>query len=196
MNVKDAMLKKVQATRTQPRTCSALSILARAQGTTATPADLHWPTTLLAIASSETCFKWSSRCLILAISYTCLTLSVPAGATFGRPASPDADSIPAACLTSHMVGGDFVTNVKVRSGWIVIVTGVGVPGVSEAVRAVRSNASQLRTRRATWKGGVVPLNSLTKSILLTPRAPSAGPIGGAAVALPAGTMSLCVREAN
>lgn len=39
-------------------------------------------------------------------------------------------------MTSHMVGGVLVTKVKVRSGWIVIVTGVGVPGVRPAVRAV------------------------------------------------------------
>jgi len=40
------------------------------------------------------------------------------------------------------------------------------------------------------KGRNEPLNSLTKSIDLTPRAPNAGPTGGAAVAFPAGTTSL------
>lgn len=105
------------------------------QGTTATPALLQLPTTLLASDSSGMCRKWSSRCLILAISYTCFMLSVPAGDTLGRPVSPEPVSMPAAVLIRCMVGGDLVTKVKVRSGWIVMRTGVGVPATRLAVRA-------------------------------------------------------------
>lgn len=50
-------------------------------------------------------------------------------------------------------------------------------------------------RRSTDSAKGVPLNSLQKSIDLTPRAPRAGPIGGLAVAFPAGTTSLA-REAK
>lgn len=42
----------------------------------------------------------------------------------------------------------------------------------------------------SWRFLDAPLNSLQKSIDLTPRAPKAGPIGGLAVAFPAGTTSL------
>ncbi len=62
------------------------------------------------------------------------------------------------------MGGVFVTNEKVRSGRTRIIVGVGVPG-------------------AIW--AVFALNSLQKSMDLTPRAPSAGPTGGVGAAFPA-----------
>lgn len=45
---------------------------------------------------------------------------------------------------SQDVGGDFVTKVKVRSGWMVMNTGVGVPGAMCDVRAVVRKNSQCR----------------------------------------------------
>lgn len=51
------------------------------------------------------------------------------------PAVPEPVSNPAAWRMSQAVGGDLVTKVKVRSGWMVMVTGVGVPGLRWAVRA-------------------------------------------------------------
>lgn len=56
-------------------------------------------------------------------------------------------------------------NVNVRSGCTVMRVGVGTPCSMCAVLA---------------------LNSLQKSMDLTPRAPSAGPTGGVGAALPAG----------
>lgn len=109
---------------------------AEGYGTTATPMLLQLPITLIATLSNDTVFlRCSSVALSLAISYTCLTLSVPAIAPPGFPASPDPVVIPAACLMRYAVGGVFVIKVKVRSGWIVMRTGVGVPGVRWAVRA-------------------------------------------------------------
>ena len=81
------------------------------------------------------------------------------------PGRPVPFSMPAAFLRKYVVGGVLVMKVNVRSGRIVISVGVGTPGSMCAVRA---------------------LNSLQKSIDLTPRAPSAGPTGGEGVALPAG----------
>lgn len=98
-------------------------------GTTATPALLQLPTTLLATASNSKCLKCSSWCLTLAISYTCFMLSVPAGVAPSLPASPEPSSMPAALRMSHEVGGVLVVKVNVRSGWMVMKTGVGVPGV-------------------------------------------------------------------
>lgn len=45
---------------------------------------------------------------------------------------------------SQVVGGDFWVKVKVRSGWIVIWTGVGVPGVMCAVRATNEGTKEGR----------------------------------------------------
>lgn len=72
---------------------------------------------------------------------------------------------------------------------MVMNTGVGVPGVKCEVRAAAErpkSAFQAQTPRALDG----PLNSLQKSIDLTPRAPNAGPIGGAGPAFPAPTTSL------
>ena len=57
-----------------------------------------------------------------------------------------------------------MTKVNVRSGWTVMSVGIGTPTSIPAVLA---------------------LNSLQKSMDLTPRAPRAGPTGGVGAALPA-----------
>ena len=118
---------------------------ASAHGTTVTPMLLQLPMTLRATLSSELVpFKWSSVALSLAISYTCLTLSEPALTPAG-PAAPAPVSIPAACLIRYDVGGVLVTQVNVRSGWIVMMTGVGVPGRRCAVRAAKATSSGVST---------------------------------------------------
>lgn len=75
----------------------------------------------------------------------CFALSVATGAA--RPVSPDAVSMPAACLTSHIVGGVWTVKVNERSGWMVMLQGVGVPGTRPAVRAVRAYTSESACRR-------------------------------------------------
>ena len=99
----------------------------------------------------------------------CFRLTVP---TTSCPGLPVPFSIPAAFFKKYEVGGVLVMNVNVRSGWTVMRVGVGVPGSICAVRA---------------------LNSLQKSIDLTPRAPKAGPTGGVGAALLAGIRIRCVR---
>jgi len=125
---------------------------------------------VLAIASSRRCLRCSSVALIFAISYTCLRLTVP---TVSWPGLPVPFSIPAAFLRKYDTAGVFVTKVKDRSGWMVITVGIGIPGEMCAVRA---------------------LNSLQKSIDLTPRAPRAGPTGGVGAALPAAMRRRCSQR--
>lgn len=67
---------------------------------------------------------------------------------------------------------------------------VEVAKVAEANGARETAEGQRGVLRQANEVSYLPLNSLQKSIDLTPRAPSAGPIGGLAVALPAGTTSL------
>src|SRR5699024_8481120 len=81
--------------------------------------------------------------------------------------SPDALSIPAACLSNTAAGGVFVINVNERSSNTVISTGMIVPACS-----------------CVWA-----LNSLQNPIILIPACPNAGPTGGAAFAFPAGICS-------
>jgi len=68
-----------------------------------------------------------------------------------------------------------MVNEKVLSGCTLIKVGMGVPASIWAVRA---------------------LNSLQKSIDLTPLDPNAGPIGGVGAAFPAGTSNLIVDAAT
>jgi hypothetical protein len=130
-------------------------------GTTRTPSVRADPMMVLAIASSPRCLRCSSVALIFAISYTCLRLTVP---TVSWPGLPVPFSMHAAFFRKYDTVGVFVTKVKDRSGWMVIMVGIGTPGETWAVRA---------------------LNSLQKSIDLTPRAPRAGPTGGVGAALAA-----------
>src|SRR6185436_39556 len=78
-------------------------------------------------------------------------------------------SIFAALLISTLAGGVFITKVKLLSWYAVITTGTGSPG------------------SIFW---VCALNALQNSMMFRPRWPSAGPIGGLGLALPAGTCSL------
>ena len=75
----------------------------------------------------------------------------------------------AAFLISTVAGGVFITKVKLLSAKAVITTGIGRPGSSFCVWA---------------------LNALQNSMMFNPRWPSAGPIGGLGLALPAGTCNL------
>jgi hypothetical protein len=140
----------------------------KVHGTTCTPRVRAEAMMVLAIASSRRCFRCSSVALIFAISYTCLRLTVP---TVSWPGRPVPFSMPAADLRKYETVGVFVTKVKDRSGWMVIRVGIGTPGEMWAVRA---------------------LNSLQKSIDLTPRAPRAGPTGGVGAALPAAIIRRCM----
>ena len=74
-----------------------------------------------------------------------------------------------AFLISTEAGGVFMMNVKLLSAYAVITTGSIRPGSTFCVWA---------------------LNALQNSMMLRPRWPSAGPMGGEGFALPAGTCSL------
>src|SRR6185437_2954537 len=107
-----------------------------------------------------------SGCLVFAISSACARVSLPTLSAFGLllPLSTFA-----AFLISTVAGGVFMTNVKLLSAYAVMITGIGRPGSTPCVCA---------------------LNALQNSMMLRPRWPSAGPIGGLGLALPAGTCSL------
>lgn len=142
---------------------SKLTTVQPTQGTILIPNVRALPSIDLVMPSKLICFICSSVAFILAISYMCFNVNVP---TQSCPGLAVPFSIPAAFFKKYEVGGVLVTNVNVRSGCTVIRVGVGIPGSMCAVRA---------------------LNSLQKSMDLTPRAPSAGPTGGVGAALPAGT---------
>src|SRR6202007_499668 len=75
----------------------------------------------------------------------------------------------AAFFISTVAGGVFITNVKLLSANAVITTGIGRPGSID------------------W---VCAFHDLQNPLVFRPRCPSAGPIGGEGLALPAGTCSL------
>ena len=104
--------------------------------------------------------------MILAISSAWARVSLPTLSVCGLllPLSTFA-----AFLISTVAGGVFMMNVKLLSANAVITTGIGRPGSIFCVWA---------------------LNALQNSMMLRPRWPSAGPIGGLGFALPAGTCSL------
>ena len=121
------------------------------------------PLMLFTAASTETVFRSGIFCL--AISSTWASLTVPTLSLFGVP-EPLAKF--AAFFSSTAAGGVLVTKVKVRSTYTVITTGMISPAIS--LFCVRA------------------LNCLQNSMILTCAWPSAGPTGGAGVALPA---SIC-----
>src|SRR5206468_8328323 len=84
--------------------------------------------------------------------------------------SPEPFSILAALLSRIEAGGVLVTNVKLRSAYAVINTGM-IRSPSLAVRA---------------------LNSLQNCMMFKPCCPRAGPTGGAGFAFPAGHCSLMI----
>src|SRR6185369_4252163 len=111
-----------------------------------------------------------SGSLSSAISRTCFFETLPTLFLLG---SPEPFSILAALLSRIEAGGVLVTNVKLRSAYAVISTGM-IRSPSLAVRA---------------------LNSLQNCMMFRPCCPSAGPTGGAGFALPAGHRSLMVGVA-
>src|SRR5215210_5430613 len=102
----------------------------------------------------------------LAISSTLAREMVPTLTLFGVP---DPFGTPEAFFRRSAAGGVFVSKVNERSAKTVITTGIFKSGSICAVFA---------------------LKALQNSMMLTPCWPRAGPIGGAGLALPAGTCSL------
>ena len=107
-----------------------------------------------------------SFCLVLAISSICARVSLPTLSVCGLG---DPFSSLSAFLISTLAGGVFRTKVNDLSANAVITTGSISPGSTP------------------W---VCALNALQNSMMLRPRWPSAGPIGGDGLALPAGICSL------
>src|SRR3972149_6096565 len=107
-----------------------------------------------------------SGILVLAISSACARVSLPTLSVCGTLLPL---SIPIAFLISTLAGGVLMMKVKLLSANAVMPTGSGRPGSTFCVCA---------------------LNALQNSMMLRPRWPSAGPIGGLGLALPAGTCSL------
>src|SRR5262245_22386560 len=106
-----------------------------------------------------------SGIFVLAISSICAREILP---TFSRFGLPDPFSSFAAFFIKSAAGGVLVIKVNERSAKTVITTGI------------------LRSPMFA----VFALNCLQNSIIFTPCGPSAVPIGGAGLALPAGTWSL------
>ena len=107
-----------------------------------------------------------SGIFIFAISSACARVNLPTLSVcgLGLPLS-----ILAAFLMRTVAGGVFMMKVKLLSSKAVITTGIGRPGSIFCVAA---------------------LNALQNSMMLRPRWPSAGPMGGLGLALPAGTCNL------
>src|SRR3954469_284064 len=104
-----------------------------------------------------------SGILVLAISSACARVILP---TLSECGVFEPLSIFAAFLIRIDAGGVFMMKVKLLSAKAVITTGIGRPGSSFCVAA---------------------LKALQNSMMLRPRWPSAGPMGGDGFALPAGT---------
>src|SRR5271157_2542318 len=128
--------------------------------TTSIPIDRAVPRTLLMAASTDAAFRSGIFCL--AISSTCFSVTLPTLSLFG---APDPLAMPAARFSNTDAGGVLVINVNERSLYTVITTGTINPS---------SSFCEVRA-----------LNCLQNSMILTCACPSAGPTGGAGVALPA-----------
>merc|ERR1719291_215412 len=111
-----------------------------------------------------------SGSLIFAISSTCSLVMVPTRTPPRPKGVPLPLATPAAFFSSSEVGGVLRMNEKLRSSYTLISTGTIVPALS----------------------AVLALYSLQNIMMLTPAAPSAGPMGGAGLALPAGMASLII----
>src|SRR5579859_3606042 len=107
-----------------------------------------------------------SGIFILAITSSCLREILPTLAVLGV-ALPF--GMPSALAINTDAGGVFMMNVKLRSLYTVITTGVGKP---------------------FSKAWVCALNALQNSMIFTPCWPKAGPTGGLGFAWPAGICSL------
>src|SRR6476659_2656097 len=111
-------------------------------------------------------FALRSFILTSAISRSCERLMLPAA---DLPVSEEPFWIFAAFFRRKDAGGVLVVKENDRSAYTVITVGIGAPFSSSCVAA---------------------LKALQNSMMLTPRWPSAGPIGGDGLAMPAGTCSL------
>src|SRR3954464_8741297 len=122
------------------------------------------PLTDLIAASIEAAFRSGSFCL--AMSATCFSVTLPTLSLFG---DPEPLATPAARFSRIEAGGGFVMKVDDWSLNTEITTGIMRP----------SSSFEL----------VFALNCLQNSMMLMPAWPSAGPTGGAGVALPAAIWS-------
>src|SRR5499427_11132516 len=122
------------------------------------------PRTLLIAVSIEAAFRSGIFCL--AMSSTCLAVTLPTLSLLGVP---DPLAMPAARFNRIDAGGVLVMKVNERSLYTETTTGMISPSIS------------------FWL--VRALNCLQNSMMLICAWPSAGPTGGAGVALPAGICS-------
>src|SRR3569623_1856279 len=141
------------------------------QSTTSMPSDFAVPATVRIAASRSVVLRSGS--LIVAISFNCFLVIFPTLVLFGSfEPLPGFLAVgrPSAFLIRMAAGGVLVMKVNDRSEITVFSTGM-----------IRSSF--------VW-ACVRALNCLQNSMMLTPCWPSAGPIGGDGLALPAGTCSL------
>src|SRR6266702_2425517 len=138
--------------------------LAHFTPSTVTPIERALPAIVRTAASRSAAVR--SGILALAISSACARVILP---TFSVCGVLLPLSIPAAFLISTVAGGVLTMKLKLLSAYAVITTGSIRPGSVFCVCA---------------------LNALQNSMMFRPRWPSAGPIGGLGLALPAGTCSL------
>src|SRR5208337_4220718 len=127
---------------------------------TSMPIERAVPFTLLTAASTEAAFRSGIFCL--AISRTCFSVAVASLTLLGVP---EPFATPAARFSRIAAGGVLVMKVNVRSLYTETTTGMISPSNSLAL--------------------VFALNCLQNSMMLICACPSAGPTGGAGVALPA-----------
>src|SRR6202051_3180261 len=124
------------------------------------PIDLAVPRTLLIALSPDAAFR--SGIFFFAMSSTCFAVTLPTLSLFGVP---DPLAMPAARFNRIDAGGVLVMKVNERSLYTDTTTGMISPSIS------------------FWL--VLALNCLQNSMMLICAWPSAGPTGGAGVALPA-----------
>src|SRR5271166_2232266 len=124
------------------------------------PIERAVPFTLFTAASIDAAFKSGIFCL--AMSSTCFSVTLPTLSLFGVP---EPFATPAARFNRIEAGGVLVIKLNVRSLYTVTTTGMIRPSSSLAL--------------------VFALNCLQNSMMLICAWPSAGPTGGAGVALPA-----------
>ena len=86
-----------------------------------------------------------SGILVLAISSSCLRVTLPTFSVFGARLP---DSMPTAFFISTDAGGVFMMKVKLRSEYTVMITGIGRPGSTFCVAALNAlqNSMMLRPR--------------------------------------------------
>src|SRR5215831_7427991 len=131
---------------------------------TSIPIERAVPRMLLIAVSMEAAFRSGIFCL--AMSSTCFAVTLPTLSLFGVP---DPLAMPAARFNRTEAGGVLVMKEKDRSLYTETTTGMINPSIS------------------FWL--VLALNCLQNSMMLICAWPSAGPTGGAGVALPAAICS-------